>query len=293
MKNAPQRKSAFTLMELVVVVAIVGLLTALIVPAVQKARDAANRVQCQNNLRQIGLASHQYHDAKRSLPPGCWTKAADYRFLSWQARLLPWLEQQGLWRKTEAAFVADWRFWSPAHVETRTTIVSVFVCPAHGQTMANPQPENTFAATTHYLGVSGAKDGSGVLFTNSRLRFADVVDGTSQTLLAGERPPSFDQRFGWWYAGVGQMTDGSLDTHLAAVQYNQTLRAPICPEGPYRYGPGSVSNLCDMFHFWSLHSGGANFLFVDGSVRFLPYSAAGIMPALATRAGGEPISDIP
>jgi prepilin-type N-terminal cleavage/methylation domain-containing protein len=226
MKSAP-RNRAFTLIELIIVVAIIAVLTALIIPAVQKARDAANKAQCQNNLRQIGLALHQYHDSKRSLPPGCSTKASDYRFLSWQARLLPWLEQEGLWRKTEKAFTADWRFWSQAHFETRTTVVPTFVCPAHGQTVANPQPENSIAATTHYLGVSGAQDGTGVLFTNSRIRFADVTDGTSQTIAAGERPPAADQYFGWWYAGVGQLMDGSLDTHLAAVQYNQTFRVIV------------------------------------------------------------------
>ncbi len=293
MKNRSPRHRAFTLVELLVSLAIIGILIALIIPAVQKARDAANRTHCQNNLRQIGLALHHYHDSKRSLPPGCSTKATDYRFMSWTARLLPWLEQEALWRKAEAAFAADWRFWSPAHFETRRAVVAIFVCPAHGQTIANPQPENTFAGTTHYLGVSGANDGTGVLFTNSRVRLADVTDGTSQTLAAGERPPSLDHRFGWWYAGVGQMKDGSLDTHVAAVQYNQTFRAPTCPDGPYTYQPGSVGNLCDMFHFWSLHSAGASFLFVDGSVRFLAYSAAPIMPALATRAGGEPIREMP
>jgi prepilin-type processing-associated H-X9-DG protein len=156
--------------------------------------------------------------------------------------------------------------------------------------MANPQPENTFAAVTHYLGVSGARDGSGVLFMNSAVRMADVRDGVSNTLAVGERPPSSDDHFGWWYAGVGQILDGSLDTHLAAIQYNQTFRAPTCPNGPYTFQSGNANHLCDMFHFWSQHAGGANFLFCDGSVHFLPYSAAAILPMLATRAGGEAVS---
>jgi prepilin-type processing-associated H-X9-DG protein len=76
---------------------------------------------------------------------------------------------------------------------------------------------------------------------------------------------------------------------LGVEEHNYTFRAPTCPKGPYLFGPGSLDNQCDMFHFWSLHNGGANFLFADGSVRFLPYSTVSLMPALASRAGGEPI----
>jgi prepilin-type processing-associated H-X9-DG protein len=127
-----------------------------------------------------------------------------------------------------------------------------------------------------------------MLFTNSHIRFVDVTDGLSNTIVVGERPPSSDERFGWWYAGVGQ-GDGSLDTHLSAQQVNRTFRAPTCPFGPYAYQSGSSSNLCDMFHFWSMHSQGANFLFADGGVRFLRYSIGPVLADLATRAGKETV----
>ena len=130
-----------------------------------------------------------------------------------------------------------------------------------------------------------------MLFQNSRVRLIDISDGASQTLLAGERPPSTDFQFGWWYAGWGQRLTGSGDQILGTLEKNLLPVTPgSCPPGNYPYMPGNLRNQCDMFHFWSLHSNGANFLFCDGSVHFIPYSAAPIMPALATRAGGEAVN---
>jgi prepilin-type processing-associated H-X9-DG protein len=123
---------------------------------------------------------------------------------------------------------------------------------------------------------------------NSRVRLADVTDGTSTTLLVGERPPSPDNRFGWWYAGIGQMGDGSADSHLGVRETVQSVRAPMCAGLAPPYGPGIADNMCDAFHFWSRHPGGSEFLFVDGAVHFISYSAKDLLPALATRAGGEP-----
>jgi prepilin-type processing-associated H-X9-DG protein len=129
----------------------------------------------------------------------------------------------------------------------------------------------------------------GVLYLDSQTRFAAITDGLSQTLFVGERPPSAQGNFGWWYGGWGQNKDGSGDTVLSVRERNlNSIYAPGCPVGPYEFGPGRIDNQCDTFHFWSLHiGGGAHFLFGDGSVRFLRYSAAPLMPALATRSGGE------
>jgi prepilin-type processing-associated H-X9-DG protein len=149
-------------------------------------------------------------------------------------------------------------------------------------------------AFTSYLGVSGADPLKldGLLYLDSSTHFSDILDGTSHTVLVGERPPSADGLLGWWYAGEGQVQDGSGDMVLSVRERNTGAYGPGCPPGPYVFGPGRASDQCSAFHFWSPHSGGgAHFLFADGSVHFLPYSANPILPALATRAGGDVVPD--
>ena len=152
--------------------------------------------------------------------------------------------------------------------------------------------DNITAAFTYYLGNSGQHSGKkdGILYLDSKVRIADISDGLSQTILIGERPPSPDHHFGWWYAGVGQQRDGSADYLLGVRETNQSFRAPTCPKNGYDFRNGNLNDMCDTFHFWSLHNGGAHFAFADGSVRFLSYSANEILPALATRAGGEVVA---
>jgi prepilin-type N-terminal cleavage/methylation domain-containing protein/prepilin-type processing-associated H-X9-DG protein len=290
----PTCRRGFTLIELLVVIAIIGVLIALLLPAVQRVRDAADKAHCQNNLKQIGLAAHQYHDARKVFPEGMrWRNGRDpWRMMSWLTQLLPYVEQNNLWTTTQRAYrVSPNALDNPPHVGL-ATVIPTFVCPSDGRAaqVQTAQRENLQVALTCYLGVSGVTSltHDGMLYRDSRVRIADVTDGTSNTLLAGERPPSTDFQFGWWYAGAGQRFTGSADMVLGVREENMLLvTAGSCPPGAYSFAPGSFGNQCDMFHFWSPHRGGANFLFADGSVRFLTYPATPLLPSLATRAGGE------
>lgn len=279
------------------VIAIIGVLIGLLLPAVQRVRDAAMRTRCTNNLRQIGLAVPQCDDVGGSFPAGMSYRdgTACYPFMSWLTRILPFLEQQALWANAQQAYAQDRSFYdNPLHTN-RTVVVSLFRCPADPRTLNVEQLADGQRVTfTDYLGVEGTNlfRHNGVLYLDSAIRLSDISDGTSNTLCAGERPPSADGILGWWYAGEGQSKDGSGDMVLGVREWNIGRFAPNCPPGPYSFGPGRPKNQCDAFHFWSLHIGGAHFLLADGSVHFLSYSAAPLMPALATRAGGESV-DLP
>lgn len=288
-----RRRPAFTLVELLVAIAIVAVLIGLLLPAVQKVRVAAARADCQNRLRQVGLALHQYHDARGVLPPGIRPgPQADFRYLGWTARVLPYLGQGPLWERVPAAFASDpdpaTFYGHPPHMALLGTPVPVLTCPA------DPRMPFAFTAVrpvafTSYLGVSGVDQSArtGVLFPNSQVRLADVTDGASGTLMVGERPPSAGLTLGWWYRGWGQSKDGSTEMLLGTREVNVSVDE--CLPGPFRFAAGRLDDECAAFQFWSLHPGGANFLFCDGSVRFLAYTADSVLPALATRAGGETV----
>jgi prepilin-type N-terminal cleavage/methylation domain-containing protein/prepilin-type processing-associated H-X9-DG protein len=310
-------RRAFTLIELLVVIAIIAVLIGLLLPAVQKIRDAAARITCTNNLKQLGLALHNYHDTNGSFPPAL----RDYyppptdpqRWLSWLGRLMPYYEQDNLARNMEDAFRSQGNnpdpFSNPPHLGFSTPL-RVLRCPSDSRqyTAATMVFDGVpyVVAFTGYLGISGTnlRTMDGALYWNSKVKFGDITDGLSNTLVAGERPPGATMDFGWWYAGAGQWdgrgvsdgnwpvrNTGSADVTMGLAEINvRSVGIPqldACPVGPYKYGPGSINNPCDQFHFWSLHSGGSNFLAADGSVKFITYGAADIMTAMGTRAGGE------
>jgi prepilin-type processing-associated H-X9-DG protein len=296
MKSAASHRE-FTLIELLVVLGILAVLIGLIVPAVQRVRSSAARLQCQNKLRQIGLGLHAYHDAQGALPPGVRGEGSPYPFMTWLTRILPYVEQDSLWTQAVYAYGVDANFAHAPH--PFATVVKLYGCPADQRTSQVGLANGTFrVAFTSFLGVEGRNQSrkDGCLFLDSSVRLTDITDGTSNTLLVGERPPSPDGSYGWWYAGTGQLgpaggppnlLSGSGDSVLGVRERNVAL--PLtCPLGPSAFGPGRFDNPCDMLHFWSPHlGGGANFLFADASVHFLPYSAAPIMSALSTRSGGE------
>ncbi|MGL4424445.1 MAG: DUF1559 domain-containing protein, partial [Gemmataceae bacterium] len=151
-------------------------------------------------------------------------------------------------------------------------------------------------ALTSYVGCSGRGDlpRSGVLTHELQNTFRSITDGTSFTLLLGERPPPPTYRLGHWYAGSGVGSYGEAGVILSTGNLvHSNFRFPFRdtpPTGPLPFTAGSIENEWDAFHFWSLHPGGANFAFADGSVRFLTYNADSVMPALATRAGGETVT---
>jgi prepilin-type processing-associated H-X9-DG protein len=252
-------------------------------------------MKCQNNLKQIGLALHSYHDANTRLPSG-WYNSGTLVYTTWEVQILPYLEQTSLWNLTSAWLIANPGYPWNATNPSIAAIVPGFVCPS------NPLPTTISAASSginspislsSYLGCAGTSSGNpatsdGILYTGSQVRITDISDGTSNTLLVGERPASADLNWGWWPGAFGTgygdgdcvlgTRDISLTASFGAAATNVGLR------------PGLSTNQADAAHWWSAHTSGVNFLFADGSVQFLTYSADAVLPLLGTRAGGEVVT---
>ncbi len=283
---------AFTLLELLVALAIISLLMALIMAGIQSSRSAAARLQCQNHLRQCALALQNYAGTQGQLPPGTSLKFnhGSQEYLSWLARILPYVEHDAIWQQIEIAFKENPYFSDIPPHHSSSIPIKVFSCPTDSRTQEPGTQQSRQFALTAFQGVNGTDsyDKNGCLYADSMVRINAITDGTSNTLLIGERPPSADRILGWWYGGWGQDRQGEADVHLGARTVHNG-HDPECDIRPYPFAPGNIRNQCDAYHFWSLHPGGANFAFADGSVRFLRYSAHAILPSLATRAGGETV----
>ncbi|MBI2804793.1 MAG: DUF1559 domain-containing protein [Planctomycetes bacterium] len=214
------KRSGITILELLVVIGIVSLLLAISVVAVQKARAAATRAECQNNLRQLGIALTQYHDARRQFPPGTGSAETSFPFLNWHARILPFLEQGAFWGRIERTYRWERNFLVQSE-SIRAVSFPFFVCPAGGRT--NADAIDNRPALTYYLGVLGvnATLNNGMLFMDSKVKVSDVPDGRSNTLFAGERPPSPGGEYGWWYAGWGQNKDGAMEAVMGVQEFNR------------------------------------------------------------------------
>src|SRR5579884_1291419 len=239
-------RAGFSFIELLVVIAITGTLVALLLPAVQKVRAAADRLACTNNMKQIGLALHNYHDSHASLPPGFTSDHAGESFphITWLTRLLPFIEQEPLWDHTVAAYdYLPIPYDDPPHIGFGLPM-RVYSCPADSRVSAPPQLTHNGRrpALTSYVGVLGTDcyHPTGVLYLDSHVRLTDIIDGSSNTIMVGERPPSPDLWYGWWYTGYGQAGTGSADMLLGARELNLGgLYVSTCPPGPYHFQPGN------------------------------------------------------
>ena len=292
------RRNAFTLIELLVVIAIIAVLIGLLLPAVQKVREAASRLSCQNNLKQIGLAMHGYHDRLKSFPPGfvSGVNAADISIgpgWGWGAYVLGDLEQGNLRRQINLALDIG----NNANAGPRAQTLPIYLCPSDDPPLTFvPADATASLAAANYVAVLGSEPitadeggGDGIFYRNSKTRIGAITDGTSNTLMVGER--SSRVAYSSW---AGALTGSEVP-----------------PNAPTQYGNGSAGVLClghigyasDMHtpnnslnrveDFSSRHPGGVNFVFADGGVRFIADSIdPKLWHALGTRAGGEPIASV-
>lgn len=280
MPSRQRRPHAFTLIELLVVIAIIAVLIGLLVPAVQRVRESASRLQCYNNLKQIGLALHSYHDRNKFFPPGYVSgvnAAGDDTGpgWGWAAYLLDDVEQTNL--KRQINFALD--VAHPANAGPRVQLLSIFLCPSDA-VVGTFVPDGASVSIAHanYVGVfgnleieDGPGNGNGMFYRNSRLRFADMVDGTSNTFLVGERSSNLSKAT-WTGA-------------LAGIDESQALILGTCDHLPNNLAAAHPED------FWSRHAQGVNFLCGDGSVHNIHNSISeDVYRALSSRAGGEAVS---
>ena len=302
----------FTLVELLVVIAIMAVSLGLLMSAVQRIRDAGARVACANKLIQIGLALHNHVSIYSIFPPQrAYSRqyagsSYAYEGIGWPVYILPFIERDKLWQQTLSAYALDPSPWSLPHRANLATVIPAYVCPWDESRMLVPYTDAAghTAAYTSYVGMTGYSGGpkSGVFGRRPGVSPTQITDGTSNTVMVGERPPPGSMIIGWWYTthqftNLQAVTDFEVpaDSGLSAEEYSCGGVPIHWPDGRtinmYVFAPGTLTNNCDRYHYWSQHSGGANFLFADGSVRFLSYSIWPHLRDLATIAGGETYTD--
>tara|TARA_R110002095_G_scaffold196208_1_gene175034 strand:+ start:2977 stop:3879 length:903 start_codon:yes stop_codon:yes gene_type:complete len=295
MKSVKNTRRGFTLIELLVVIAIIAILIALLLPAVQQAREAARRSQCKNNLKQIGLALHNYHETHNLFPSG-WIGVepgvgANVEFGSgwgWGTMIMPGLDQTPLYSKINFNLDINNASQPTGIIDLSLT---VFRCPSDPsdntfelEEEGSPGTVLAKLATANYIGVFGSDElddceivpagtnckSSGLFYQNSNTRFRDITDGTSQTLFVGERKTN--KTLGWQSTWVGAVPEG-------AETFARVL-------GATDHVPNDPASHFDDFS--SHHVGGAQFLFGDGRVRFISENIdLGVYQGLSSIRGGE------
>jgi prepilin-type processing-associated H-X9-DG protein len=285
-----------------VVIAIIAVLIGLLLPAVQKVREAANRMSCSNNLKQLGLALHSYHDVNDRFPgyyPSGLASTDPRRYSeNWTFQLLPFLEQDNVYKlpfTTRAEYDA----------QIRHRVIPTYFCPSVPGPKVHTSSSGVVTALTNYLGVVGRQRSEwstigdqgliGVYPHTSRINIASILDGTSNTIAFGERPPVPALNWGWGLRGAPDLD--SLIWARYAPPDTMSIAATdesgaACPLPMYFQPPRTPTpSRCDGYHMWSYHSGGGNFALADGSVRFFNYNAGPtVLVDMSTRAGGEVIS---
>jgi prepilin-type N-terminal cleavage/methylation domain-containing protein len=306
-----EKRTGFTLIELLVVIAIIGVLIALLLPAVQKVREAANRISCGNHLKQIGTALHMYHDSNGTFPPGnVYVSASNNYTGMWAIYLLPFLEQENVYR----LYHFDKLNWDPVNATVRETYLKVYTCPSdvNGNKLLYPESGNGYTVQyrtgsyravsgrtngTHFFDYGDSDQGPGVLPNEWRgvmhvvgvyglgpERIATITDGTSGTLMVGERITiTHETRSTFWaYAHASYSQSSAMaDTRFLQNDYD------ACALNP----PAGTENSCK--RCWgSLHPGGVNFIMCDGSFRTMSLNTdMNLFTGLATIAGGEVAND--
>ena len=262
----------FTLIELLVVMGIIAVLTGLLLPAVQKVREAANRLGCENNLKQIGLAFHQHHDTWHCFPSGGWywytqpsysggtPNIGAEQTASWAFQILPYLEAGDLWRGGSATTDTD-----RALVAIGTPI-ALYFCPSRRppQTVTYGDdyiPHLTGGSITHALCDYGASnnEGTGAVRQFTPVRIADITDGTASTLLVAEK------RLNLFYLGQPQLDDNQ--GYTAGFNLDTTRKTHLAPAPDYSSPFGDGGGM-----FGASHPAHFNALFCDGSVRAISYT---------------------